>query len=271
VKLNVKWLICALGVATPVFCQPAPLRITSTSPLPNATAQSPYSHQLNATGGFPPYTWSSDVSLPPGLSLASTGVISGTPSTAGSYTLSINVRDQQQGTASMRFALTVQPPPPLVITSSSPLPNGTATVSYSYVLNVSGGTPPYSWGLVGNLPAGLSLSPAGQITGTPTTAGTSQFTSVGNDSAKATARAQFSLTIQASVLTITTQPPLPNGGVGISYSSSFAATGGSPPYNWSVISGSLPPGLALAPNGSLTGTPTSTGLFSFAVQVIDSP
>src|SRR5216684_3544510 len=89
-------LMCALGLAMPAFSQPAPLRITSTSPLPNATAQSPYNQQLNATGGFPPYVWSNDVALPPGLSLASTGVISGTPTSAGSYTLSINVQDQRQ-------------------------------------------------------------------------------------------------------------------------------------------------------------------------------
>src|SRR5260370_26760264 len=95
----VKWLrvVCALGAATPVFCQTPPLRITSTSPLPNATAQSPYNQQLTATGGFPPYVWITDVALPPGLSLSSSGLISGTPTAAGSYTLSINVRDQQQG------------------------------------------------------------------------------------------------------------------------------------------------------------------------------
>jgi hypothetical protein len=266
-------VICALSIAAPVFCQPGPLRITTTSPLPNATVQSPYSQTLSATGGFPPYTWSlnPDVgSFPPGLNFGG-GTISGTPTTGGTYNFEIDITDSRQQFASMRFSLTVQIPP-LVITNSSPLPNGTATVSYSYNLNASGGTQPYSWGLAsGSLPAGLSLSSGGQITGTPSTPGTSQFVIFVTDSAQVTARAQFSLTIQASVLTITTQPPLPNGGVGISYSSSFAATGGSPPYNWSVISASLPPGLALAPNGSITGTPTSTGSFSFVVRVSDSP
>jgi uncharacterized protein (TIGR03437 family) len=274
VKLIVKWLICALGVAAPVFCQPGPPRITSTSPLPNATLQSPYSQTLTATGGVTPYSWSINTDIggfPPGLTLSGGGNINGTPSVAGAYNFVVDLVDYQgQGTSS-RFSLTVQIPQ-LTITNSSPLPNGTATSSYSYVLNASGGTPPYSWGLAsGSLPAGLSLSSGGQITGTPSTIGTSQFVIFVTDSAKATARAQFSLTIQASVLTITTQSPLPNGGVGISYSFSFAATGGSPPYNWSVSSGSLPPGLALASNGSLTGTPTSTGQFSFLVQVSDSP
>jgi uncharacterized protein (TIGR03437 family) len=273
VKPIVKWLrvICALGIAAPVFCQPAPLRITSTSPLPNATVQSPYNQQLNAIGGVPPYIWRCDCSFPPGVSMAQNGVISGTPTSAGSYTLSVSVQDQQQGSAFMRFALTVQPPPPVMITSSSPLPNGTVGGSYSYTMTASGGTQPFSWGLVGNLPPGLTLSSSGQITGTPTAAGTSQFTVVVNDNAKMAAQAQFSITIQASILSITTTSLLPIGAVGASYSTSFAATGGAPPYNWAVTSGTLPAGLTLASNGSLTGSPTATGTINFTVQVTDSP
>ena len=272
----VKWLrlICALSVAAPVFCQPGPLTITSTSPLPNATLLSFYSTTLTATGGFPPYIWSFNADLgatPPGLSLSQSGSISGTPTTAGTYTFGVDIRDSQRGSSTSGFSLTVQIPP-LTITNSSPLPNGTVTVAYSYVMNATGGTLPYTWGLAsGSLPAGLSLSPGGQITGTPTAAGASQFVIVVTDSAKAVARAQFSLTIQSSVLKIMTQPPLPAGVVGVSYSFTFAATGGSPPYNWSVIVGNLPPGLTLAPNGSLTGTPTTAALFAFTVQVSDSP
>ena len=273
----VKWLraICALGVAALVFAQVPPPRITTTSPLPNATLQSAYNQALAATSGSPPYTWSLNVDggpLPPGLSLSSGGVISGAPTATGTYNFLVDLLDSQRQGASMRFALTVQQPPPLTITSSSPLPNGTATASYSYILNASGGAPPYNWGLTsGNLPPGLSLSSSGQITGTPSTAGTFQFGVFVSDNAKGNAQAQFSLTIQASKLTITSQSPAPSGAVGVSYSFSFAATGGSPPYNWSVIAGNLPPGLTLAPNGSLTGTPTTTGLFGFTIQVSDSP
>src|SRR5579864_5572804 len=272
-----KWLraICALGMAALVFAQVPPPRITSTSPLPNAMLQSAYNQALTATSGSPPYTWSLNVDggpLPPGLSLSPGGVISGTPTATGTYNFLVDLIDSQRQGASMRFALTVQPPPPLTITSSSPLPNGTATASYSYILNASGGVPPYNWGLsAGNLPPGLSLSSSGQITGTPTAAGTFQFGIFVSDSVKGNAQAQFSLTIQASKLTITSQSPAPSGAVGVSYSFSFAATGGSPPYNWSVISGSLPPGLSLATNGNLTGTPTTTGLFGFTIQVSDSP
>src|SRR5436305_12614027 len=158
-----------------------------------------------------------------------------------------------------------------MITSSSPLPNGTVGAGYSYTMAASGGAPPYSWGLVGNLPPGLSLSAAGQITGTPTATGTSQFTIVVNDSVKGLARAQFSLSIQAAMLSITTPSPLPVGVAGVSYSTSFAASGGTPPYSWTVATGSnLPAGLTLATNGSLSGTPTTVGNYIFAVQVTDS-
>ena len=271
-KLIVKWLICALAAGLSAWAQ-SPLTITSTSPLPNGTTQSAYNYQFTASNGTLPYTWSTNGPLPPGLSLSQGGTLSGTPTQAGTSSFLVTVTDSRPlrpQQASQSFNLTVQTPPP-VITSTSPLPNGTVGVSYSYAMTASSGTPPFSWGLVGSLPAGLSLSSGGQISGTPTTAGTSQFTVVVNDSAKMVARAQFSLTVQASVLSITTTSPLPNGATGASYSASFAATGGSTPYNWSVTSGSLPAGLTLASNGSLTGTPTTAGAFNFTVQVTDSP
>jgi Putative Ig domain. len=265
--------ICVVCIAAPLFAQ-SPPQITTTSPLPNAIIGSPYNQTLKATGGFPPYTWSINVDIgqaPPWLSLSPGGTLSGTPSGAtGTYTFAVDLIDQQRQTTSKNFSLTVQPPP-LAITSTSPLPNGTVNANYSYTLTASGGTPPYSWGLIGSLPAGLNLSPGGQITGTPTTAGTSQFTIVLSDSAKAGARAQFSLTIQPAVLSITTTSPLPIGVVGASYSATLAAAGGVSPYTWTASPGSLPPGLTLASNGSLTGTPATAGVFTFAVQVADNP
>src|SRR5205823_2764138 len=155
-----KWLrlVCVLTIAGCASAQ-TPLTITTTSPLPDATLGTAYSVQFAATGGAGALTWSSAVgaanTLPPGLTLSAAGVLSGTPSKTGTYSFAIAVQDQRQNTTSKTFSLTVQAPPP-VITNSSPLPDGTPTVPYSYILNATGGAPPYSWKLLtGNLPPGL--------------------------------------------------------------------------------------------------------------------
>src|SRR5260370_28615344 len=124
--------ICVLCIAAPLLAQ-SPPQITSTSPLPNATIGSPYSQTLKATGGFPPYSWSINVDIgqpPPWLSLSPSCTLSGTPSGAtGNYTFVVDLVDQQKQPASMRFSLTVQPPPPPLITSASALPNRTVNAN----------------------------------------------------------------------------------------------------------------------------------------------
>jgi hypothetical protein len=160
----------------------------------------------------------------------------------------------------------------LTITTTA-LRRGMVGVSYSDGLAASGGTQPYSWSLAsGSLPPGLTLnSSTGAITGTPTTAGTSNFTAQVTDSAKASATKPLSIIIDPSTLTITTTSPLPNGTVGVAYSQTLNATGGSPPYGWSISAGSLPAGLSLnSSTGAITGTPTTAGPFNFTAQVSDT-
>ena len=161
---------------------------------------------------------------------------------------------------------------PLLITTTS-LPSGTVNSPYSATLSATGGLPPYTWSIIkGSLPAGLTLNPSsGVISGTPTTAGTSNFTVQVSDSESppATASAPLSITIQSSLLITTSS--LPPGTVNIPYNATLSATGGLPPYTWSVISGSLPNGLTLnASSGVISGTPTTAGTFNFTVQVSDS-
>ena len=67
-----------------------------------------------------------------------------------------------------------------------------------------------------------------------------------------------------------TTTTVPNGVVGTPYSSTVSAVGGTPPYSWSVVSGSLPPGLALSSTGTISGTPTAAGSFTFTVEATDS-
>ncbi len=120
----------------------------------------------------------------------------------------------------------------------------------------------------GSLPAGLTLG-AGQITGTPTAAGTARFTLQVRDSAGETASAAFTLTVTAAPLAIASPSSLPAGAARAAYSYSLQATGGTPPYSWNVTSGSLPPGLAIS-GGTISGTPATDGTYGFTARVSDS-
>jgi hypothetical protein len=85
-----------------------------------------------------------------------------------------------------------------------------------------------------------------------------------------TGEATFTVVHPAPTAPLTVQSTgLPGATVGVSFSASLQAAGGIPPYRWSVVAGSLPAGLTLAPDGTLSGTPTSPGLSAFTVQVTD--
>lgn len=200
---------------------PGPLTIT-TSALLGGNLGVAYSQTLVATGGIPGYVWSLDQSsspLPTGLSLNPSGVISGTPTTAGTATIIVKVTDSASRTATKQLSLIISPPGviPITITSLSPLPSGTVGTAYAILLTSSGGTPPLSWSVVsGALPVGLTLNPStGQISGTPTTAGSSTFTIRAQDSGtpQQSDQKQFSLTVNlvssgggGGTLTVTNVP-----------------------------------------------------------------
>src|SRR4029079_2963375 len=105
--------------------------------------------------------------------------------------------------------------------------------------------------------------------GTPTATGTSNFTVQVKDSSGTTANKALSITIAAPALTVSTSS-LPNGTVGAAYGQTLSATGGTGGYSWSVTNGSLPAGLSLAADGTISGTPTATGPSNFTVQVKDN-
>jgi len=163
--------------------------------------------------------------------------------------------------------------PPAITTSSLPAAN--VGVAYSQSLAATGGTGPYSWSLsAGALPAGLSLSPAGVISGTPTATGTSNFTVKVSDSSSpvqsSTKALSLSVGSSMSSVTITTTSPLPAAKIGVAYSKSLAATGGTSPYTWSLASGTLPAGLSLSSGGVISGTATTAGTSTFTVRATDA-
>ena len=242
---------------------PGPLVIT-TSSLPGGVVASPYSTTLATTGGTAPFTWSlTSGALPANLSLnPGTGAISGTPSapvTSTALTFKVTDSGSPVQTNSVNLTLTIIPAS-LVITSTS-LPSGTVGVAYSVTLAATGGTTPFTWSLTaGILPAGLSLNPAsGAITGTPSAAVANAaltFKVVDSGSAVQSQSVSLTLTIAAPPLVITTSS-LPGGTVGLAYSSTLVAAGGTTPFAWSLTSGTLPTGLSLIPaTGAITGTPS---------------
>ena len=149
--------------------------------LPNGTLNAGYSVPLVAIGGVPPYTWSkSSGSLPPGVSLSSSGVISGTPTATGEYDFEVLVTDSNsppQSTDIPEDIVVNGSAGSLSITSPS-LPGGTISTPYYALLTANGGITPYTWSITsGSLPAGLSLNPSsGLVSGVPGAAGLSSMT-----------------------------------------------------------------------------------------------
>ncbi len=255
-----------------------PLAISSTT-LTSGVEGSSYSGKLAATGGTSPYNWSLvSGALPAGLRLvASSGVINGVPAVSGTFSFTVSVSDSsnpvQTQTAAISITIAAAPvsDPPLAVTTAS-LAAGTVNASYTATLAASGGTSPYAWALAsGTLPAGLTLSSGGVISGTPTASGTSSFTVRVTDSSspEQTQSTTLSITVAASKLSISTAS-LAAGTMNASYTATLAAGGGTSPYAWTLASGTLPAGLTLSSGGVISGTPTASGTSSFTVRVTDS-
>ena len=159
--------------------------------------------------------------------------------------------------------------------SAPPPPVGLTHKIYDKFTFVSpiGGIAPFTWRLAGTLPAGMSLSPGGELSGTPLIAGTFTFTLTVTDSSlpRQTATESVTLLIQDSKVVINSSPSLPGGTQGVPYARfAFSASGGSEPFIWRVVEGVLPRGLTLSSDGTLSGTPLDNGSATFAVSVHDS-
>ena len=249
----------------------APVSITTTS-LPATVVGSTYTQSLSATGGTTPYTWTTTTGqLPQGVTLASDGTLSGKPTATGTFTFTVKATDSGSPSQSATQSLSIIVVDALTITHrrrrerncSRRLQRFTRCYWRNCAIRLDGRNR-YAT-------ARPLARPAGTILGTPTAPGTSLFSLQAADSSTGTpqtATHSYSITIIAP-LTITTAS-LPNGLVGTAYSQGLNAIGGTSPYIWTVSTGQLPAGLSLAPDGTLSGTPTAAGSYTFTLQVTDS-
>lgn len=150
----------------------------SPNPLPAGTAGLPYSQMLTASGGTPAYTFIvSAGALPSGLSLSTAGLLSGTPTTFGTFNFSIQVTDANSCSATVPFMLVINQSCGTILLNPTSLPLGMVGTAYNQTITASGGTPAYSFIVSsGVLPSGLSLSSGGALSGTPQFSGLFTFT-----------------------------------------------------------------------------------------------
>lgn len=210
-------------------------------------------------------------------------------SSTGAFDVSIGSTAAGTATISASYAgvtrtavLTVSSTSLLRVITTSPLPRARVGENYTgFIEACCGQGTPYRWSLVsGTVPDGLRfagdslrLTRTTAVTGVPTRVQTSTFTVRARDGAGNTASATFSLTVDpAAPLVITNgTDQLTTGQVGVAYETGLFPGGGVPPYRWSHVGGTLPPGLSVqASPGRVLGTPTAAGSYVFTVRVDDS-
>ncbi len=261
--------------SAPAIC---PVVTLNPATLPNGVAGTPYSQSVVASGGVAPYTYAvSSGALPAGLTLnPATGAITGTPTTFGTANFTITATDANGCPGSRAYSIVIAAATcPAIILNPVSLPSAQIGVAYSQAVVASGGTGPYTYSVSsGALPAGLSLNAGtGAITGTPTASGINNFTITAIDGNGCPGSRAYVIAVTGVVCPVITLSPasLPGMIVGVPYNQTVSASGGTAPYVFALVSGALPPGLALNPTtGTISGTPTVAGAFSFTIQATDA-
>ena len=228
-------------------------KITTTA-LNEGYVNSPYGQKLTATGtstGLTSLTWSAD-NLPDGLSLSTTGYLSGTPTSTDSVTVTVYATNAI-GTDSADFTLTISEPPAKTkptITTESPLYPAAVGLDYYCQLTASG-TPPFKWSFKGKLPKGLTMTEDGVITGNTSKKLAKVITvTASNDFGTDTKK----FTIKSYKLPQITRKYLKDATVGKGYSKSISKKG-TAPFTWE-FEGRLPQGITSNDkNGKITGKP----------------
>lgn len=239
--------------------------------LPQARANAPFEFTFSTQNGTAPVTFQREPGpWPPGMTIASNGRFHGTPTTPGSYFMTILATDAL-GFGSRLGILFEVLPARLSLTDAN-LPNATATQPYTHPLSAVGGQPPYRFALLqGALPSGITLvNPQGALVGLPITPGNYPFTLRITDSLGEFADRSFLLAVLAAPEPLSLTSTLAPASLYATYSASLSGRGGRSPYTYNLSGGTLPPGLRLGLDGSISGTPTTPGGYRFFARVTDA-
>lgn len=257
----------------------APLRVSTTQLIPVGNVGLPYiGGFVVSTGGWGSTTWSLSATsspLPAGLNFNSDGRFSGTPTAAGTFSPTVQVRDSgnppQTGTGMVSFTINNE----VFVVGGPGLPLAVVGVAYQVTFQAVGGTPPYAWAATsGQVPPGLTLSPSGVLSGTPQQDGSFLLGVVATDSSAPPKSSPTRFFFPAVNPTLQfTATPLADAVVGRFYSPTLFI-GGAPPYTARLSAGALPPGFSLSSpiqfTNPISGLPSTEGSTTFDLEVQDS-
>ncbi len=231
-----------------------------------------YQEALNpATGGTEPYSYAVTAgALPNGVEILSDATLSGVPSQGGRFDFTITVTDSAAGspkTASRAYSLVIVPL--RLEPSYSPL-NMYYGRPYTQTFQAFGSDGPFAYAVTsGTLPPGIALV-GSVLSGVPTVPGNYQVRIAVTDTGTgASASNSYTIVVNAPPFVFTPNT-MPNAGVGESYSQQIFVDNAIAPYQFTVSSGSLPPGLSLSGAGLLSGQLTTRGFYAFEITVLDA-
>ncbi len=227
---------------------------------------------VQVQGGKDPYIYSSTGTIPPGLNFDN-GVLSGQPSTPGTYKFALSATHSFPGAqpiASSEYTMTVAPAP-LSVAGVDLQPEFAIgkTLNNQASITASSGTAPYTYTATG-LPPGMSFT--GNVTsGAPNEQGTYTVTLRAADSSvpQRSGTRTFSITAYPELTVALAKPAYLNSGGALDGLVASSDGGKGTGRVFSVVSGALPPGMGLNANGTFTGTPSGSGTATFRIRVQD--
>lgn len=245
-----------------------------TSSLPPGFINNAYKVNLATSSGSPVISYTG--TLPAGMTLSSAGVLSGTPTNSGAFSIDVSANDGSS-TISRNFQLDISAAASTLEIDTTEVPSGAVEQQYrgedGFCFSAKGGISPYAWSHnSGTFPDGLSFAGDGCLSGIPTTVGTNSFTIRVTDSIGGTTTKTFtqSITGEATQLEILTSGAFPDGTAGVSYSLPIQVIGGKIPYTYSVIAPSTPSGASIDSDGAFTASTNTPGVYAGIVRVTDA-